>query len=1121
MNGKLKKLIGERLRMNSKILATTPKQWLTMFLMSRAMFKGPNERPLYTYHVMPDEYALLRIILKNKSINPFDSIGRNYWAACYCLYVAETFRRSYDAKDGGWSWGRFEREIEHEFSQQQHAELVKRGLEGYWKRPIRQRGSGRNLLGSLFSEGGLPWPLVKSETHGFGIAVRRGLVSYYRTLTLGLTTASTIAECEHYLPETFRTLETRQLLSGIVDQLMLLADSYPMLKDQPDPANYLDVIKPDWRTDFPIPLDEENAKALINDWLKDAGLRRQERQIAIAKSLEFSSTHRLIIDDYKWKLCTEITLPKIVDIIIDTSKISSTRFEMGFYEGDTLLARGGGLYGQMIENGVQIRFPKNTVQLNRRKIDEQLSIRLLDNGVIVHSIHVENGSIELEDRPLIFASDADEWIYISSETCTVSHFPVRVRLPNQFILKSGDVTELNLVDIEAKWFEIYSEAFLESDEDIIKIGFDSNIQYSNSLKLSGILSEYETNPSLVYKGFPHLLQSDQINNELNEFINGTAKDKVRNDQKIGQIKYQVKDLNGSTVFYRKFGVLPQGFQILSSPATNQIPAKLVIKNFGTSIIKLQGNNLDCKRKDSGEELIFELNPTDKYSPENMLLEVSGRTGTAPIQIKVPFPISGAYLVDAVGKKTMQKDFTINELAEHKLILSTNKLNNRFLIDMEVKGPTNVKLRRTYSIVISITTSSSLFSYVDDIVKLLSVIPNQDAYVHFSIGTQVELLNFQVRRYRGNVVWDTNSNFFIAENEDYPPMQNVNVAAMLLGNPKIQPILLHQSCSQGIQTGSFEMPNDLYKDSPWLIYPMMNSEVQFRPRIFAPDTMSHLRVDNCILPLNNAAKKYHPLSNPDSFNDVISDMEFNFSHSGWQYFADLKQNYHHLPLSTFEAWIALANHPHVLATAIFKLEIEEYFCIRIRDELAVMWETITMQTWAKVFSLYTEWLNAEGLPKALISSLIENRRNVLPATISGFEFVERYLQTGMQTTLLKAPIEIVLPNWYQSLRRQNMLVESWPMEFNMELHRWMQNQPHLKSIANLSFIEETHSVTYLPIFMAHVTTGIANITDLPGAMPRVKFMLRVISDFDKVSWYQPVHALMVSYLLASNNVNKAN
>ena len=178
--------------------------WLTEFLFIRCILREPPGVALYRYQVTPNEFRKLAELLREHRAHAFHPTYGASWAPAFCLFVAESFRRQYDASEGGWAWAPFENALGCKFTPQQHGELVRVGLGQYWKRPIRQYQGGRdNLLGSLFTEGGLPWPLVQSETHGFGRVVRKGLKYFYRTEAGLRTTADLIAEFEHGLATDF------------------------------------------------------------------------------------------------------------------------------------------------------------------------------------------------------------------------------------------------------------------------------------------------------------------------------------------------------------------------------------------------------------------------------------------------------------------------------------------------------------------------------------------------------------------------------------------------------------------------------------------------------------------------------------------------------------------------------------------------------------------------------------------------------------------------------------------------------------------------------------------------------------------------------------------------------
>ncbi|HEX9867220.1 MAG TPA: STY4851/ECs_5259 family protein, partial [Candidatus Tectomicrobia bacterium] len=316
--------------MNAPTIATNPlKAWLSEFLLVRGLFKGPSGQPLYTYQVTSDEYRQLRELLVSTVGKAFDPVYGGKWAALFCLFTAEWFRREYDASEGGWSWNGVEDRINANLNPSQRARLVASGLEGYWQRPIHFRENGRDLLGSLFAEGGLPWLLVQSDTHGFARAVRFGLKHFYETQGNRRSTFDIMAECEHYLPQSFRNIETRQLLAGIIEQLMSLVSQHP-LRNVDDPAKYLDDHSPEWRKSFPIPLDEANARGLINDWLRDAGRRRQERKEKADSLHPFTCSHQLLVDLPEWRIRTSLSLPDKASLDLPASELSTTRLQMAF-----------------------------------------------------------------------------------------------------------------------------------------------------------------------------------------------------------------------------------------------------------------------------------------------------------------------------------------------------------------------------------------------------------------------------------------------------------------------------------------------------------------------------------------------------------------------------------------------------------------------------------------------------------------------------------------------------------------------------------------------------------------------------------------------------------------------
>ena len=740
----------------------SPIAWLHQFHLVRVLLKGPVGKPLYSYHVTSEEYLKLQDLLKQQSKNAFNPAYKKAWAACFCLYIAETFRRAYDAGEGGWAWARFERKIDCSFNPQQRGELVELGLVGYWKRPIRIRSTKKDLLGSLFLEGGLPWPLVQSDSHGFGRAVRRGMNYYYQAQSSGQTTASTIATCEEYLPQSFRNLETRQLLAGIVDQLMSIAEKYSQLNDKPDPAAYLDEHLPEWYLDFPIPLDNENARSLINDWLKDAGKRRQERQEAIENDQGFTCSHQLVGDLENWNIQTSVVLPKRANLTVDLSNLASTRFEVAYFEGEQLLARAGIVYGEIVGNELMVRFPNSVVRLIRRELSAVLSLRLLVNGISFYTKYFDESAVDHVESPLIFEQRIDEWWLAGTESCSVVGTLAKARLPKGMAVLKGDATEIATDSEGACWVQFSDVVQIGDNDNIFAIEFTQN---ANRLQivLEGAYANYDSSPATIFKGWPklnipelHPLAKDLLIHSANS----KSKEQTSFSQIFGIVNYHVKNSRGETILKRRFGLLPIGFEIALYPATANLPARLLVKGSKSATLKVTSQGCDVRQTENEKGTVFELLHSASAIPQLVSLQVSDQQNSEPVVISFPFPYQGARLLGSSKLQSGCHELTVDDLFGLQIMLTSGRQQvERFYVDMELTPSVAPKPKRSYVIDVGETPEViSLSSYMDDLVQMLAAVPRQDSFIQIIIQTNTRHMTLNVRRYAGRIVWNEPQSF---------------------------------------------------------------------------------------------------------------------------------------------------------------------------------------------------------------------------------------------------------------------------------------------------------------------------------------------------------------------------
>ncbi len=244
-------------------------RWLGRLLTHRDL-RTPDQRPLFEYQLTADEYSELLLQLR-AIVDKGSAAADPAICAAFCLFCAEWYRREYQVKDG-WSWDAVWQRLGHEFSAQELARIVPKGLEQYWQRPIRfYESERRNFLGSLFSEGGLPFQVLTEPGSRFQVLFTRVLKQYGASQALtGSLEAVVKNQIEQLrLPKVFREQTSVELIVNMADQLAQLVGLY-QLEQKSNPVDELDRSYPRWRESFPIPLDDETGRGFLNGLLTTA-----------------------------------------------------------------------------------------------------------------------------------------------------------------------------------------------------------------------------------------------------------------------------------------------------------------------------------------------------------------------------------------------------------------------------------------------------------------------------------------------------------------------------------------------------------------------------------------------------------------------------------------------------------------------------------------------------------------------------------------------------------------------------------------------------------------------------------------------------------------------------------
>lgn len=1084
-------------------MASNIRLWLTHFLFVR---RPPHAdgRPLYAYRVSEPEYLELQEALRLDRNAWQEPVHRTHWAACYAIYVSESYRRKYDPEIG-WTWAAFEEPLGLRIPVGDRSELVRLGM-NYWQRPIRRfEGGNHDYLGSLFAEGGLPWTLLSSG-HVFGRAVRSSVRHFEHDRESGRAATARIAEAMPGFPQSFRTEEVCLLLAGIVSQLTTIV-ARCRLRDGDDPLAVLDRDLPTWRDDFPIPLDDTNANQLLRDWLDEAKRAREDwgrRQL----DRPSACTHRLAGSSVDLRsLVSIVDIQREIRFAQPPMGLSSTRLELACYEGDRQAQRVGVAYAEIEDGAVRIKTPKARIELRRSNVELPLTLKVLASGATIHTLEIPGSAIDAEVSPSIFELRDDVWWYLSSVTCHSQSQRVRIRLPADWQVVSGSCEDVQS-DETARWIDATSRLTFAAGEEEVCVDFSE--ANATVYLLAGTAHLANARPYETFLGWPRLVceGGDGDSLQLLHFVNGQQRTALGGGRDFGSIRYQVRTPSGLTVFRKRFGLLPADFRIRRIPARADKPARLSVSSKEPLLLTVCVGASQAISWNHAGESSQDLPDAAHLGHSGITLAVRSRSNPDPLTLQFPFPFVGVQVTDADGKRVQPGTLTLEDLLGMEAVLFSGPGGaTTFRIVLQLASGNGGSPQQYSSIrVAEEPVAVQLNSFTEDVAMLLGVTSDQDAQVRMSFDSNgTEHLVFRVGRYKHvAVLGDDGTDVFITAMGAKAPLDGAAIAAMCIPEPGAGMIPLREVHSQEVALGRFHIPEILQSDGPWILCAPAGAPISFRPLFVLGNP--HGSQDEPAGSFATAIRQFHPLKRPELIDEQAAQMAADASHAGWEYLRKLRDEWSHLPLSVFEAWKAVASNPRTLVQAVLRLELTVEFCQRVESELAVIWEAVPLQAWRDALEVNGAWLSSLGLPQSLLDQLRDSGIRRFKQLWPGFEYMEDYLHGR---PLRMFPFEQTMPVWHMALCRQQAQNDHWPTQCGRELRTWALQQPLPDLLKNLPGHSFMNSVTFLPMFLGSVSAGKSPL-ELPGVPTRLlKHAVRHVANFDR-QWFAPAHALMTSH-----------
>jgi len=232
---------------------------------------SPDGRPLYAYRCTDAEFVRMGEELTESlghaahSGDPPPSVSQ-----AFCLWGAEWWRRNHEG--GPWRWEDLLAAIDcldhapggpHYFRLQR---IVAEGIR-QWQRELLRFARGRAFLVTLACEGGLPLKLVRRETAALRHYFKDLLEEIRISGHLGVAPRDLAERVAFRLPKRLRHDVVYELTGNLAAAIWRLQRE---VGESSNPVAKLDEIRPHWRDDLPLAVDDNVARTLLNNLILDA-----------------------------------------------------------------------------------------------------------------------------------------------------------------------------------------------------------------------------------------------------------------------------------------------------------------------------------------------------------------------------------------------------------------------------------------------------------------------------------------------------------------------------------------------------------------------------------------------------------------------------------------------------------------------------------------------------------------------------------------------------------------------------------------------------------------------------------------------------------------------------------
>ena len=956
-------------------------------LLSCRNLERPDCRALYQYRVTEAEFAELESLLREwlgRLLTRYD-LGKvtqlTGFSALFVLYAAEWWRRRFDG--GHWSWDPILIDLKADpdgWSQCQRSACVEIGLRD-WRLDVKRTG-GLRFLGSVAVQGGLPLQLLAQARGKIGVLLSQVLKQAGGTSITQNDLLTWVESLQGTLPKSYRQPVIFALLADVAWTVICLKEQAGLTATT-DAIARLDMLVSNWREQFPLPVDDDHARGLIEQLIRDVAKVKTEHQAAtlpVERQLEFDVAGL-------WSLRSSLMLPDSIttgklaklfnmnpdempragelSLSAGTQRLVATVRRMAGQDGYRIERKPWGFSGQTAaeEHLLQLSTPDGRVWTapapRGESLDDGLpwvfsaddsSCRLLRQG---------GGNV----APLeAFIALPEEWSFVASndaETSVQGTLPQFARSIHRLrgSVQANDGNNLNCR---------------------IRTGHAGAAEESYEWHGHRFWMDFQK-PGIAFKGLPQLYRVS--GDSAYQKVDGNPGWSV-----IGATTFATTPLVGPLqVHYPATGEVKHRSRLVILPpnsglSIHAIDAKsgvIRLENWGATSARTQTEGVKLETKVQGTDLHLVLRVTStERTPETIDAEVFWPHSTTPVRLNLPFPAKGVRAFDGNDKELLSGSLIASQqLLGVRLLILSGGQHGRMSIEMRANGSHATRTHLLRTLPDTLITEVRLQDYATDIQHLFSTDDNPDARVHvlLRIGGS-EHFRLDIARYAAKleksgstICLDSAGNKALAPGD----IANLAVLALRLEHPGDEAIQLQSCDSEGVPTGSWQFDPQARESGCWLIYPSSDAVMPFRPTLWPVqgDHSPRSGLANAINIANQAVREA-------AIDAAIESMAWSFTDEGWTEIEQLAGQVGHLPLATLDIWRRFARSPHGMASLALRFgKLPSGFLSRFDQELPFSWETVTFSAWKQAVACLAKQCQegyGEDAGKVVFQSHLDSR-----------------------------------------------------------------------------------------------------------------------------------------------------